>query len=569
MSQNLHAPALSPSPMPGMRRHTRSVVLWLLILGLGLELCYLALYPLLARGVLRDDPLLRSWSERFPFLAQIYELAEGPLRWLSFSPFLDLERVVGYANVTLLTLGCALLLLLLAFLVGRTRLPLDGSRWLFWLVLPVSALFALTMFWAPITLSLWSRNMVHSWLLGRLVINQQVNPYSVEPAVYEQDMAQVLLRLVPDEGGVLSLPVAGPVWADICILIAQLVGNDVVLMTMAFRCVGFLTLLINSWLVWAILARLRPEWRVGITILVAWNPLLLLLGVALPHYELFAMMMVLLAIYFFLRDAPVLSWCFIMLAGLVDLSCLLLLPLFFRMMTVKVGNIRFRWRLLWWLTLLLLSLIMAGLAYLPFWQGWGLSGWLHSIQQIFWYDQALNSIPAGLQGLLQRLPAYLSWLSAPTAWSVLLLFGLGVYLLIVFWFVDTAETLLWAAAWMWLLFLIVRPVYWPWYTILPVVLILCVGKGRMVMLAYLLLAGGLLCYYFWLWRPVWPGQGLLTVGVPLLLWGWFTFIASTWRAMRGGPPAPDIRTDEDRLGRPRRPPWFSRPWISSPGGRRI
>jgi hypothetical protein len=35
-------------------------------------------------------------------------------------------------------------------------------------------------------------------------------------------------------------------------------------------------------------------------------------------------------------------------------------------------------------------------------------------------------------------------------------------------------------------------------------------------------------YYFLLWPNVWPNLALVTIGMPLLVWGWTLFFTASW-----------------------------------------
>jgi hypothetical protein len=95
--------------------------------------------------------------------------------------------------------------------------------------------------------------------------------------------------------------------------------------------------------------------------------------------------------------------------------------------------------------------------------------------------------------------------------------------------------------WIFLLLAILMPVYWPWYVLVSLALALCCARDGTVNLTVLLSLGALLGYYCWLLQPVWPGQALLTVGLPLVVWGWVLFFTSTWRRTRARGAAADKR----------------------------
>jgi hypothetical protein len=79
--------------------------------------------------------------------------------------------------------------------------------------------------------------------------------------------------------------------------------------------------------------------------------------------------------------------------------------------------------------------------------------------------------------------------------------------------------------------LVLLPTYWPWYLLVPLALSLSSANSRTLQLTQLLTIGALISYYFWLWQPVWLSQAFVTVGIPLLIWGWSLFFRSTWEML--------------------------------------
>ncbi len=546
--------------------HARRTLFALIGPGLILWFLYLACYPLLAASFTNGDPVLRSWNDVFPLLPLLRWLAALFAQVLARVAWLSPASAGGNANLLLLLLALALLVVLLASLVGRraTRVelaPRDAAA-LFRTIFSFTVLFSITMFCSPTGAGVFSRDMLLSGLYGRMVVIYHVNPYTVAPANFPHDIMQVLLASIPGNGAKLPIPTSGPVWIDISILVSLVAHDTIAGMVIGFRLIGVLAHLGNALLIWSILAKLKPETRVAATLLYAWNPLVLLLAISQVHQEVVLIFFVLLAIHFLGRDGLLLAWFFVLLAALVNLSCLLLLPLFLRLLLHRTRFMRWGWYTLWWLGLITLSLLVIVLAYIPYWQDGGGSGLLSALVQTFWQDSALNSLNAAILTLPFRSVTALSWLLSPSHWSVFMLLVLALFMLFALWLVDTLEYLLFCCCWMLLLFVALQPIYWPWYVLPPLALALCCAHRKIIMLAILLLCGALAGYYYWLWHPAWQGQGLVTIGIPFLLWGWLLFFTSTWRMTR-----PE-EADEAVNQPPRRPrpPWLSRPsWPSRPG----
>src|SRR5439155_11940089 len=113
------------------------------------------------------------------------------------------------------------------------------------------------------------------------------------------------------------------------------------------------------------------------------------------------------------------------------------------------------------------------LAYAPYWQGWGITGILKSLREAFLQDKAINSLDAALINLPIKLPPALDWLIEPHHWTIFAAITVGCILLLGMWLADNVELVVLFSSWVMLALLVLLPVYWPWYTILPLGLALC------------------------------------------------------------------------------------------------
>jgi hypothetical protein len=541
---------------PGSKKRYagRRAALWLLAVGMGLELVYLALYPLLARAglAIASDPVQRALPDSLPWLPGLAHL-------LAYTPWLDPANTLGSANLLLVLLALASVLVLLSASIGAraargiySRLSRRDEHALFCIMLLLTALFGITMLYAPIVYSALSQDMLLYGLYGRMVVIYHVNPYTFAPTTFSHG----LLPGAPALQQPAIVPY-GPVWIDMSILTTLPMHDSVASIVHGFRLIGLVAHMLNAILLWLILAKLRPVTRIWATLLYAWNPLVLLLSVTTMHQEVVVIAWLLLAIFFFQRNSLVVGWIFALLAMLTNTVSLILLPLFLHMMMKKRRMRREGSVAGWWLGMLAISGLLVALTYAPYWQGWSLAGMAGNISAAFWQGNALNSLDAAILNLPMQLPEPFMWLFAPHHWSVVALVIIGLVLLLSLWVGDTLELTLLSGTWLLLLQLILLPTYWPWYILLPFVLALCSTKHSTILLATLLLFAALIGYYCWLCYPVWMGQGLVTLGVPLLLWGWSLFLTSTWQMMHRG----DEGQPERLLNRPRlsRPPWLSRP----------
>ena len=558
---------ISPTtPLPGTipdrrARNTWRIALQLCVLGVLLELLLLALYPLLAsttRAGSTEQQVVKALPSLFPWLPSLYWTNRFPalahllsnVSWLNI-----LDKTTGSSASTLLSFfvlviasGIALLASRLSGRVLLERLSHAGNALLFGLVLLLTGIFGLTMLVAPIGITVFSQDLLTYGLYGHMVAVQHVNPYGVLPTA--QDVLQMLVR-------VRSTTPYGPVWTDISVLLALIAQNSIASTLLVFRTLGLFAHLINVMLLWAILTRAKPEIRLSATLLYAWNPLILLFGIAEMHQEIVLVCIVLAAILFFQRNSPTIGWVFVLLVSLINFLWLPLLPLFIRLMLRQSRILRVRYRLLWLGGMLLISLVVVVLAYAPYWRSIGVAGILTQLRRTFLQDTPVNSLDAALL----HLPIASAWLTSPYHWSLLVLILAGLFLLLGLWLADTLGLVALFSSWILLLLGVLLPVYWPWYIIAPLVLALCSTNSRTILLTTLLLAASLLSYY-WLLTSTWTGQALVTVGLPLLIWGWILFFSSTWQMTHAQEEKKPVETRARFSGRSR-PSWFSRP--SRPG----
>jgi len=212
---------------------------------------------------------------------------------------------------------------------------------------------------------------------------------------------------------------------------------------------------------------------------------------------------------------------------LTNLFCLLLIPFFLRLLAKDARALSSGRRALWWLLLIVISALLLFLAYVPYWSNWGIIGLGSSLQHTLLQDSAVNSLDAALRNLPVKLPLFVAWLAMPHHWTLFAAITVACFLLLGLWLSDSVEFLLLFNSLIFLSLLLLLPTYWPWYMLIPLALALCSLSRRTILLAALLTGGACLSYYFWLWQPVWPAQGLLAIGLPFLAWGWTLFFLST------------------------------------------
>jgi hypothetical protein len=541
-------------------RRGRTGSLWptlglLSVVGLLLEGLYLALYPLLAEAEAANNLPQQVLRSLFPWLSQLYWTQRWPALWsaLRHLPLLGAAPATVAGRLLLAVLLLAWLLNLLAARIGQRcseRLLERGLNLTFCLlVLPLTALFGLTFLCAPAWLS---RDMLLYALYSKQAILAHVNPYlNLAGPLPAHEPLTALIRQ-----GVSEQPLYGPLWLDICLSLVLLARAGLPQVLLNFRLFLLVLHLMNTLLLWSILGRLAPRWRLAGTLLYAWSPAVLLLGISEVHSELLLLCFLLLGLYCFQRGLPLLSWIFWLLMALVRPLFLLPLPILLALLWRETRTWPRRWR--WRLALVLVTLLVVPLAFLPYWQGWGLEGLVNYLAASFLPGTALNSLEAALLRLPAQLPVLWLWLLAPARWLLLVLLAMLALLLLGLWLSDAPALAMLFTGLLLLLLVALFPVYWPWYVLWPLPAALCARSWRVLLLAVLLEGGALLSYVLLLQQPLWAGGALLTLGLPLLIWGWTLFVTAVWRTLRsresGSGPTPAVR-------RPR-PPWRS--WPSRP-----
>lgn len=524
----LSAPPPAKSPAQKRSATVRFALLHLLGLGLLLELISLALYPLLA-ATKANDPLPQLFQSLFPWQARLDWTTRWPVlpRLLGHIHWLDLAQGdASSAHLLLILLLLASGATLLATAVGRRLaqqyLSRRETQLAYWLVLLLTALFGLTLLVTPITNGKFVQETLLYSLYGRLVTMYGANPYLVAPSAIPQDALQILVS----RSGTPGIAECGPVWIDVSILVALFAHNSIAHMMLGFRLIGLVAHVGSTALLWAILSKAKPTLRLSAMLFYGWNPLVLLFSIPLMQQEVILVFLLLLAVRFFQNDSPTVAWFLALLAALINPFCLLLLPLFLRLMIRKAHFLQGEQRFFWWLGITTITILSGALAYLPYWRGWSLSGIGTNIATSFWQKQSINSLNTALLNLPIHLPTKLLWLLAAQNWSLLALMTLGSVLLFGLWFADTLELTLLVGSWLFLVAVLLQPIYWPWYVLLPLALAQCAAHRGTIILSWLLMLGALASYYCWQQNPVWPGQGLVTTGLPLLMWGWMLFILS-------------------------------------------
>lgn len=513
-------------------RHAKRTALKLIAIGFFLILIYLAMYPLFA--AVGNKPLNQVYYTKFPWVLHLFwtSWASFLVQGLHHIPIFDLTNktlpTTGYLNLLLALFALAFILVFVASRVGtkvmRERLTPEDQSLLFWTVSLLVGVFGVVFIFAP---AVMSQNIFLYATYGRMATFFNMNPYVMSPTANVTDLFKAFFL----EKG-LGVAHFGPLWIDMTLPVVLVARANVMNMLFGFRLLGFFFYVANAMLIWAILAKLKPEIRLSGVILFAWNPLVLLLGISEVHYEIVVITFLLLGALFFQHRAFLLSWVVLLLATFLNVFCLLLVPLFLKLLWKELRGMQGGRRFLWWLSLIGFSGVIVVLAYAPYARGLGFIGILSNIEGTFLEGNAIHSLDAAILYLPLGFPMFLSWLATPYHWTILAGITIGSILLFGLWLADTLELFLLFSSWIFLALTVLLPVHWPWFMLLPLALAIVSASRYTILLSILLTIGAVLEYYFLLWPKAWPNLALVTIGLPLLIWGWALFFTATWLMAR-------------------------------------
>jgi hypothetical protein len=554
--------------LPVYKRHSplRRALPLLFLYGSLLGCCFWLAFPLLY-DAMPDSIAAHSLTTAFPWLSRLFWTNGVPflVAALAHVSWLDLHTNPAQAagSLLLILLGMAFFLLFLAMRVCqyavRKRVERTAALWLLGLFWLFTLLFGALFVFLP---GGSSQDILRSALYGRLISVHHVNPYLASANLLASDS---LYRALPP--GV--APTSGPLWLDLTVPLTFFTQGKLILVLMVFRLAGLFLHLLNILLIWAILSKLKPEARLTGTLLYAWNPALLLLGISEMNPDSVVIFFLLLSIFFLQRRALLVSWICLLLAALINPFCLLLAPLFLHTLAKETRTLAGGRRALWWMGWLFFSALVLVLTYAPYWPGLGIGGIAFHLRKVFWQDTAQHSLLAALGQLPFAAWSPVAWILTPHHWLIIPALVIGILLLLGTWIAENVELSLLFGSWIFLALAILMPIGSPWLILIPFVLTLASSSRRTALLAHLLSIGSLVAYYLLLWPGTWGGQALVTIGLPLLIWGWTLFFLSTWQITHPENEEIELASRTHPLLSISRPSWPSRPsaWPSHLGAR--
>ncbi len=371
-----------------------------------------------------------------------------------------------------------------------------NRRWL-WLILGAAAALGLTLSLLP---TLPSDDVFAYILSGRISALHHANPLIATPANFPHDP---FLSLVYWQN---TRSVYGPVWlllSGALSLVAEWLGGSLVAYVALFKALGLVTHLANAALVWLILERIAPRYRLSGALLYAWNPLCLVEFCASAHNDVVMLFFLLVGVYAIVRQRELWGLVAIAFSIATKVVPIALLPFYLlycarRLRAAGADGRTVAWELGWRVGIVAL----VGLALIaPFWAG----------PQTF--GALLFSPPA--QQLDNSLLEAISW---PMRWLAQAALGLSVsqartvvetglkalallaFVALWLWEMRRTRTLEGVfSAWGWALVwyaLVASGWFWPWYVTWALVVATFAPWGRLPVVAQLLAGGVLILYGF-------------------------------------------------------------------------
>jgi hypothetical protein len=385
--------------------------------------------------------------------------------------------------------------------------------------------------------------------------------------------------------------VYGPLWVQMAGLVAaaaQGLGGDIVFHVLGHKVLADLAHLLNVVLVWKIAGLVVPrywtqprklpagvaqaDWESGmqiaVTLLYAWNPLMLLEFGANGHNDILMLTLVLAALWLHLTGRWRLAMVAFAMAALIKFIALIFIPgyLWLLFWQAAPGGPRDRigkriWVAAQAVVLLAVTLVVG---YMPFWEGLATLRPLISGPPVELYVNSLGDlvrfkVPEGMANLAQALnlqpPEFWTQgaigarIDEPVRMGATII--VATVAIIQTWKARTFPTMVVAWGWVLLTYLTVGAVwFWPWYVGWLVVVVALIGPGTLLN-ASLILSGTSMLLYATYWNSdptimhLQTWKALIIQGPPLAYMG-FTWLRQR-RQQRTVPVRPARRAPERRI----------------------
>lgn len=302
---------------------------WLVLCGLASE-CFYAFY------LVRQFPLVHHEQE-----------------------LVDMGYLNGYSHTGFLTFWICFSLLFALFLLAWHEASRRRSYATLWLVMGFGSLFALT------NIFVYPMNAID--IYGYIAESAELIYYHANPLVTaaSQYASDPLIHVA---GSFVSIPAPyGPLGIVMDAIPTLLAGHSLLANMLLLKSLFAGCLLIETYLLYRILMRYRPELAVAGALALAWNPYVLLETVVNSHNDIVMMLFILLAVYAAIEDHHAIAFLCVLLSAFIKYSSLPLISLF--LVYALTHQTTMAQRLAYLLRIGITTIVTVFTLLLPFWAG--------------------------------------------------------------------------------------------------------------------------------------------------------------------------------------------------------
>ncbi len=390
-------------------------------------------------------------------IGKLSPIHEAVQRNTYLAKVLDLTGINHASHMQLVAVSIVVLVLLLAayawaVLIFRRRQDKGLLS-----ILTITFLLCLLLVIIP---PLVSKDVFSNIFYSKIAARYHDNPYVVTPQRFSGDQLMVYVSLNWKNTAI----VYGPLHTYLSMLLNLGAGEGITANILVFKGAMAVFHFANILIVWFILGLIAPRRQRFGTMLYAWNPIALTIGVGGGHNDVMMMTLVLLAVYLLLKERKWAGFVCLCLSVLIKyISVILVVALIIYLVSAKKGRAERLRALALYAGVFLLIFV---LFFLPFWAGPGtLSSTLRNLQ-LNNYSSIGGCISAAFAFVFQfilRLPSSLS----ATLGSILSKLLLLPIFLAALWFAprrmrtwrDVPDCFFWVT----LAYLATTSYYMPWY----------------------------------------------------------------------------------------------------------
>ncbi len=208
-----------------------------------------------------------------------------------------------------------------------------------------------------------SKDTFSNIFYGKIAVRYHDNPYLITPQRFSSDELMAYTSLNWKNTAI----VYGPLHTYFSMLLNLMAGQSITSNIFVFKGAMAFFHLVNVLLIWSILGMVAPRRQRWGTLIYAWNPISLLIGVGGGHNDLMMMTLVLAALYFLLKDKRWLGYLFLVFSVFIKyISVILVVALVLYFLNKRDG---WRDKLHDLVLYAAVFLVIAAVLFLPFWAG--------------------------------------------------------------------------------------------------------------------------------------------------------------------------------------------------------